>query len=241
MGLTDRSVSEPMPDTALQSSLPALERILGAAERLFAERGYDSVSISDVAREAGVCKANVFHHFAGKQALYETVLAESCARSATRWSACSRPMPIPADQIPHFLHWYRRYLREHPATARLLLRELTGNRISPNRVRYSRCLTRLLDNLVAHVGGGREAGVFRASVNPTIVASLLLGVTLFNSQTEHLRLHMRAWKDVGDDAYVDLLTDVLFAGVHVFARDANSMSTERNVVRIESRVHSRTV
>lgn len=202
-----------MPDTALQSSVPALERILGAAERLFAERGYDSVSISDVAREAGVCKANVFHHFAGKQALYETVLTESCARLGDEMERMLASDADPAARIPHFLHWYRRYLREHPATARLLLRELTGNPDLAESGPVFPVLTRLLDNLVAHVGAGRSAGVFRAEINPTIVASLLLGVTLFNSQTEHLRLHMRAWKEVGDDAYVDLLTDVLMRGV----------------------------
>jgi TetR/AcrR family transcriptional regulator len=202
-----------MPDNAVHPSLPALDRILGAAERLFAERGYDSVSISDVAREAGVCKANVFHHFAGKQALYETVLTESCARLGDEMERTLAADADPADQIPHFLHWYRRYLREHPATARLLLRELTGNPDLAESGPVFPVLVRLLDSLVAHVGTGRDAGVFRASVNPTIVASLLLGVTLFNSQTEHLRRHMRAWQDVGDDAYVDLLTDVLLRGV----------------------------
>jgi TetR/AcrR family transcriptional regulator len=203
-----------MPDNATpQTSAPALERILAAAERLFAERGFDSVSISDVAREAGVCKANVFHHFAGKQALYEAVLAGSCARLGDEMQQMLAADAGAADQIRHFLHWYRRYLREHPAAARLLLRELTGNPDLAESGPVFPVLARLLDNLVAHVGAGRDAGVFRAGVNPTIVASLLLGVTLFNSQTEHLRPHMRAWRDVGDDAYVDLLTDVLLRGV----------------------------
>lgn len=203
-----------MPDNpASHPSASALERILGAAERLFAERGFDSVSISDVAREAGVCKANVFHHFAGKQALYEAVLAGSCARLGDEMERMLAADAGAIDQIPHFLHWYRRYLREHPATARLLLRELTGNPDLAESGPVFPVLVRLLDNLVAHVGAGRDGGVFRANVNPTVVASLLLGVTLFNSQTEHLRGHMRAWREVGDDAYVDLLTDVLLRGV----------------------------
>jgi TetR/AcrR family transcriptional regulator len=214
MRLTDRSVSRlVMPDSAVSFSVPALDRILCAAERLFAERGFDSVAISDVAREAGVCKANVFHHFAGKQALYETVLTESCARLGEEMQRTLAADADPAERVAHFLHWYRRYLREHPATARLLLRELTGNPDLAESGPVFPVLTRLLDYVVAHVDAGREAGVFRARVNPTIVASLLLGVTLFNSQTEHLRAHMRAWQDVGDDAYVDLLTDVLMHGV----------------------------
>ena len=192
---------------------PALERILAAAERLFAERGFDSVSISDVAAASGVCKANVFHHFAGKQTLYDTVLADSCARLGEAMQRMLASDVDPAEQIPHFLTWYRSYLRGHPATARLLLRELTGNPDLAEAGPVFPILVHLLDNLVAHVRAGRERDVFRAGINPTVVASLLLGVTLFNSQTEHLRRYMAAWRDVGDDAYVGLLTDVLLHGV----------------------------
>jgi TetR/AcrR family transcriptional regulator len=189
------------------------ERILTTAERLFAERGFDSVSISDVAREAGVCKANVFHHFAGKPALYEAVVTGACARLAAEMQRTLTAGVDPAAQVPHFLHWYRRYLREHPATARLLVRELMGNPDLAETGPVFPVLAGVLDTLVAHVGAARDAGVFRAGVNPTIVASLLLGITLFNSQTEHLRRHMRAWQDVGDETYIELLTDVLLRGV----------------------------
>jgi hypothetical protein len=89
-------------------------------------------------------------------------------------------------------------------------------------------LSRLFDNVVAHVRGARDAGVFRANANPTVVASLMLGVTLFNSQTEHLRAHMPAWRDVSDETYVDLLTDVLMRGVRADA--ANATSDMRNGV-----------
>ncbi len=206
-----------MPDAAVPSAsappAPALARIVAAAERLFAERGFDSVSMSDVAREAGVCKANVFHHFVSKQALYESVLAGSCARLGDEMQRMLATDDGAAQQIPHFLRWYRAYLREHPATARLLLRELTGNPDLAESGPVFPVVVRLLDNLVAHVRAGREGGVFRYEVNPTVVASLLLGVTLFNAHTEHLRPHIEAWRDVGDEAYIDLLTDVLLHGL----------------------------
>ncbi|HKE46488.1 MAG TPA: TetR/AcrR family transcriptional regulator [Rhodanobacteraceae bacterium] len=203
-----------MPDAApIDLAVPALERILAAAERLFAERGFDSVSISDVAAASGVCKANVFHHFAGKHALYEAVLSGSCVRLGEAMERMLATGADPAGQIPHFLTWYRAYLREHPATARLLLRELTGNPDLAESGPVFPVLVRLVDMLVAHVRAGSAHGVFREGIHPTVVASLLLGVTLFNAQTEHLRRHMAAWRDVGDDAYVALLTDVLLRGV----------------------------
>lgn len=216
-----------MPDNAPSSAgTPALDRIFCAAERLFAERGFDSVAISDVAREAGVCKANVFHHFATKQALYEAVLTRSCEALGEEIDRRLSAESDPALQVPHFLVWYRDYLRAHPSTARLVFREVTANPDLAESGPVFPVLSRLFDNVVAHVAGAREAGVFRADANPTVVASLMLGVTLFNSQTEHLRAHMPSWSDVDDASYVELLTDVLMRGVR--AGDANAVSDIRN-------------
>ena len=216
-----------MPDiTPSPSAVSALDRIVSAAERLFAERGFDSVSISDVAREAGVCKANVFHHFASKQALYESVLTRTCEALGAEVERQLSAEADPALQVPRFLVWYRDYLRAHPAMARLVFRELTGNPDLAESGPVFPVLSRLFDNVVAHVEGARDAGAFRAGANPAVVASLMLGVTLFNSQTEHLRAHMPAWRGVGDESYVALLTDVLMRGVR--AVDANAVSGIRN-------------
>ncbi len=216
-----------MPDNAPSSAgTSALDRIFSAAERLFAERGFDSVSISDVAREAGVCKANVFHHFATKQALYEAVLTRSCEELGEEIERRLSAETDAALQVPHFLVWYRDYLRAHPSTARLVFREVTTNPDLAESGPVFPVLSRLFDNVVAHVEDACGSGVFRAGANPTVVASLMLGVTLFNSQTEHLRTHMPAWREVSDESYIELLTDVLMRGVRADA--ANAVSEMRN-------------
>jgi AcrR family transcriptional regulator len=45
------------------------ERVLSAAEALFRESGYQSASMSDVARRAGVGVGTHYHHSADKRAL----------------------------------------------------------------------------------------------------------------------------------------------------------------------------
>jgi len=49
------------------------ERILTAAWDLFAERGFDEVTVADVAAAAGVARATVFNHFESKQGLVEAL------------------------------------------------------------------------------------------------------------------------------------------------------------------------
>src|SRR5580692_7011561 len=50
------------------------ERILKAAERLFAERGYDGTSIRTIVAKAKVNQAAINYHFEGKDGLYREVL-----------------------------------------------------------------------------------------------------------------------------------------------------------------------
>jgi len=50
------------------------DRIMKAAERLFAERGYDGTSIRAIVARARVNQAAINYHFAGKDGLYREVL-----------------------------------------------------------------------------------------------------------------------------------------------------------------------
>ncbi len=50
------------------------ERILDAAESLFASRGFEGAAMRDIAAGAGLNPASLYNHFASKQALFEAVL-----------------------------------------------------------------------------------------------------------------------------------------------------------------------
>jgi AcrR family transcriptional regulator len=49
------------------------ERILEAARSLFAERGFETVTMVEIAKLAGVARATVFNHFGSKGALVEAI------------------------------------------------------------------------------------------------------------------------------------------------------------------------
>ncbi|MEV4573121.1 TetR/AcrR family transcriptional regulator [Nonomuraea jabiensis] len=50
------------------------DRVLAIATRLFADRGYDDTSIEVVLQESGLSRGALYHHYAGKDALFEAVL-----------------------------------------------------------------------------------------------------------------------------------------------------------------------
>jgi AcrR family transcriptional regulator len=50
------------------------QRFLAVATRLFAERGYEGTSIEAILEETGASRGSLYHHFPGKEALFEAVL-----------------------------------------------------------------------------------------------------------------------------------------------------------------------
>jgi AcrR family transcriptional regulator len=51
------------------------EKIFDAAVELFAERGYDRVSVRDIARAVGVTEAAVYKHYASKDSILDAIFA----------------------------------------------------------------------------------------------------------------------------------------------------------------------
>ncbi|MDR6610784.1 helix-turn-helix domain-containing protein [Leifsonia sp. 1010] len=75
-----------MPRTSERGGPQTRARIAGIASGLFAERGFDAVTVADVAREAGVSSVTVFKHFPRKEDLYldRSADAEAVLRAAVR-------------------------------------------------------------------------------------------------------------------------------------------------------------
>lgn len=59
-----------------QAKAQRREALVGAATRLFAERGFDRVSIEELGAAAGVSGPAVYRHFASKQAVLAAILVE---------------------------------------------------------------------------------------------------------------------------------------------------------------------
>jgi AcrR family transcriptional regulator len=78
MGNSNKGLKKvPFAQTMTRPSEVTRERIMKAAERLFAERGYDGTSIRAIVTKARVNQAAINYHFDGKDGLYREVLREA--------------------------------------------------------------------------------------------------------------------------------------------------------------------
>jgi TetR/AcrR family acrAB operon transcriptional repressor len=60
-----------------EEALETREQLLDAAERVFRERGVGHASLAEVADAAGVTRGAIYHHFASKADLFESMLARA--------------------------------------------------------------------------------------------------------------------------------------------------------------------
>jgi AcrR family transcriptional regulator len=75
-----RAVPRPRNNKA-RAREASIERILDAAEQLFAEFGYHGVTLKDVAARIGVSSTLLHYHFKGKESIYEAVWARKAPLS----------------------------------------------------------------------------------------------------------------------------------------------------------------
>ena len=58
--------------------------LISVARELFAERGYAGTSVEEIIQRAGVARGALYHHFAGKEAVFRAVYDQVQAETASR-------------------------------------------------------------------------------------------------------------------------------------------------------------
>jgi len=96
------------------------ELLLERATALFARRGYDGLSMSQLAREAQISKALLYHYFPSKRRLFEATLADGAEELRLRTEP--EPGRPPAEQLSTTLDAFLEWVQERPDAYATLLR-----------------------------------------------------------------------------------------------------------------------
>jgi TetR/AcrR family transcriptional regulator len=183
------------------------ERILEAAYKLFVSKGFAAVSMRDLARESGVTKSLIHHHFGSKEALWELVKEQAIAAYAEGQVAQLKAAEAPdAELLRDSIARYFHFLEQNPEVVRLfawthLDADQSCGQLDAELVRLG----------AERVRQAQARGLLRADVNPTHV------VTLFVNGCTHwfqARAHHAQWPGVGNDAeYLEDFLKIVMEGL----------------------------
>ncbi|GIW42809.1 MAG: hypothetical protein KatS3mg077_0091 [Candidatus Binatia bacterium] len=153
------------------------EKILDAAELLFAQRGFSGVGMREVAEAVGLSKSSLFHHFRSKVELYAAVAARILSVFEER---TAEALTSPGDAFVRFDRWLEAMietLAERPSRARLLLRSLFEDDDLAGESEEEKEVDEIIHRLFASVGRmlreGMEQGLFRLGSIPHLLQSLI--------------------------------------------------------------------
>ncbi len=100
------------------------ERILAGAMEVFAERGYEEASMSEIARAAGITPAVIYDHFASKAKLQIELLERQTAELLGFVGAALQGTPeAPEERMRVGVDAYFRFVEEHRFAWRMMFRD----------------------------------------------------------------------------------------------------------------------
>jgi TetR/AcrR family fatty acid metabolism transcriptional regulator len=161
------------PDRGDRSS-DKRERILVAAERIFARHGFFAARVSEIAREAGVADGTIYLYFKSKDdlliSLFENRMKQ--VNDQLRRAIADKP---PAEQLRAFIHAYLQLVSEEPAAAEVLtieLRQSSKFMKEYDNPQFADFL-RMLGGIIAD---GQARGELHAAIPSHIAARMIFGI-----------------------------------------------------------------
>lgn len=99
------------------------DKIIQAAIRLFADKGYDGVSIKEISRQAGTNSALISYYFGGKAQLYQAVLNRQADNFFSAMGKLEKSPLSPLKRLKLFVEEQARLQLSDPSGLFILCRE----------------------------------------------------------------------------------------------------------------------
>lgn len=153
----------------------AAQRILASARRLFGERDFSRVSTRDIADDAEVSKASVFHHFHSKTGLYEAALRDSHARFQQLLQDLAADERALSVLLNDFGEQHLSQLLENDSAISMLLRHVLNKGPEDTGDMVESIVFQSLEQLVGALAKLKREGRLAEHADPVVVALSFVG------------------------------------------------------------------
>lgn len=150
------------------------KRILDAAIDVFAENGFFSTKVSEIAKTAQVADGTIYLYFKSKDDILISLFEEKMSEILTRFYAGLESIHDPEARVRQYILEHLTLAAEQPRLMQVLTVEL---RQSGRFMRqYSqRAFARYLRLVGTLLEDGQQKGVFRQDVRPAVFRRILFG------------------------------------------------------------------
>ena len=174
---------------ARPSRIPAPERkekILAAAEELFARKGFAGTTTRELAQAAGINEALLFRHFGNKEELYWAVLEQRCKLGEGRKRMERRIEEGQGDfeLFAGIAHDILERHRQTPELMRLFLFSALETHSLSDRL-FSTYTAHFYETLASHIEKRKQRGVFR-DIDSMLAARGFIGMVFYHHMVQNI-------------------------------------------------------
>ena len=182
------------------------EAILVSVNRLLAEKGFDLMTVDEVAAEVGIAKASLYKHFPSKEDLAAAAMVRLLARAQT-FLAGLPAQATPLAQLESVVRWMMRLqlAGEMPSLPS------QNSSLRANLMAKPAYIDSLLQ-VSEHIGGWIEAAQGNGSLNPALPPLLVL-YTLYSRACDPVLEFMQSSGLHSDEEIVELVLGTCFGGL----------------------------
>ena len=155
-----------------------------SAATLFSAKGFDGVSVDDIAARAGVNKAMIYYHFADKIALYRSVVADMLIAVSERVAAIADSPIAPAEKLDRFIENFVRMADARPWFPTLMMREISEGAPHLDLDTFGHIRSVFL-GFARILKEGEAAGSFR-TIPPILAYTSIIGPLMMNAARERV-------------------------------------------------------
>ena len=175
-----RRLGVKIPHGLQKAKKPAtVQRIVAAAERIFAERGLAGARTDEIAKAAGVNKALLYYYFGSKGNLHRFVLESLFSQLLVAIECAPAEGSLPRQRLLAYVNGYFDFVSSHPNYPRLVQREVmnSGKHLAWIVDHYFRPLHHRLSRAIE---AGIASGEFRrVDAHQTVLTIIAMTVFYF--------------------------------------------------------------
>jgi TetR/AcrR family transcriptional regulator, regulator of autoinduction and epiphytic fitness len=182
------------------------EAIVQTVNRLLAEKGFDLMTVDEVAAEVGIAKASLYKHFPSKEDLATAAMVRAMARAHLFLDTLPETLSA-LDKLREIVRWclqlqLRGEMPTLPSENSSLRATLMGSKAYVNS----------LVNLSDRIGAWIEAAQANGSINPKLPGVLVL-YTLYARACDPVPGFLRSGGLFGDEQIVEMVLGTCFDGL----------------------------
>ncbi len=194
--------------------MESTEIILNKAEKLFADSGFGSVSMTNIANACNMSKANLYHHFSSKEDLYRQILIRAQKNTQNILEKTKEIAGTNIEKIEFFINEHLNQMLKDPMKYKLLAREFSDLGLSSRSLTSIGLMEQNLSQIVALIDQAKRKKEIIETTDSRLLAYQLLSPNL--TYITHQDLFDSVFEGLGPSSNKDFsktLTTNLLNGV----------------------------